>query len=78
LRLLESKLRSRDPVRMAEVLRDLAYRQRLGRATGQDMRLLRRVDRDLTGWLAVQTGEERRWTRERMWGTVERRVSLLV
>lgn len=76
-RLLERKLRTGDPVRMAEVVRDLACRQRGGRASGRDVRLLSRADRELARWLAGQTGEERAWVRRRTWGTVERTISLL-
>jgi len=76
-KLLERKLRTRDPVRMAEVVRDLACCQRQGRATGRDVRLLSRADRELAHWLASQTGEERAWVRRRTWGTVERTISAI-
>jgi RNA polymerase-interacting CarD/CdnL/TRCF family regulator len=75
-KLLERKLRTGDPVRMAEVVRDLACRQRKGRASGRDVCLLSRADRELARWLAAQTGEERAWVRRRTWGTVERTISL--
>ena len=78
LELLERKLRTEDPARMAEVVRDLAWRQRRGRAKVQDLRLLRRADQQLVRWLAAQTGEERGWARRRMWGTVERTISLFI
>jgi RNA polymerase-interacting CarD/CdnL/TRCF family regulator len=74
-RLLERKLRTGDPLRMAEVVRDLACRQRRGRASGRDMRLLSRADRELARWLAGQTGEERAWVKRRTWGTIERTIS---
>lgn len=77
-RLLRRKLRTGDPMRMAEVVRDLAWRQRRGQASGQDVRLLRRADRQLARWLAAQTGEERTWVRRRMWGTLERTISRFV
>jgi RNA polymerase-interacting CarD/CdnL/TRCF family regulator len=76
--LLERKLRTEDPARMAEVVRDLAWRQRGGQSDGKDVRLLRRADRQLTRWLAAQTGEDRAWVRRRMWGTVERTISRFV
>jgi RNA polymerase-interacting CarD/CdnL/TRCF family regulator len=76
--LLERKLRTGDPVRVAVVVRDLACRQRRGRASGQDLRILRRADRQLARWLAAQTGEERAWVRRRMWCTVERTISRFV
>jgi RNA polymerase-interacting CarD/CdnL/TRCF family regulator len=74
-RLLERKLRTRDPERMAEVVRDLAWRQRRGKANGQDVHLLWRADRKLARWLAVQTGEDQAWARRTMWGSIERTVS---
>jgi RNA polymerase-interacting CarD/CdnL/TRCF family regulator len=74
--LLKRKLQTGNPVWMAEVVRDLAWRQRRGRATKKDVRLLRRADRQLTRQLAAQTGAERGRTRRRMWGTVERTISL--
>ena len=76
--LLERKLRTGDPTRTAEVLRDLAWRQRTGQASGQDVRLLRRADRQLARWFAAQTGEERAWVRQRIWDTVERMISRFV
>lgn len=76
--LLHRKLQTGDPVRMAEVVRDLAWRQRRGRATKRDVRLLRRADRQLTRQLAAQTGAERCRTRRRMWGTVERTIALYI
>jgi RNA polymerase-interacting CarD/CdnL/TRCF family regulator len=75
-KLLERKLRTQAPVRMAEVVRDLACRQRKGRATERDVRFLSRADRELAHWLAGQTGEERAWVRRRTWGTVERSISV--
>jgi RNA polymerase-interacting CarD/CdnL/TRCF family regulator len=78
LDLLERKLRMEDPARMAEVVRDLAWQQRTGRANVQDLRLLRRADQQLVWWLAAQAGEDCRWTRRRMWGTVERTISLFI
>jgi RNA polymerase-interacting CarD/CdnL/TRCF family regulator len=74
-KLLRRKLQTRDPARIAEVVRDLAWHQRTGQASRQDVRLLWRADRRLARWLAAQTGEDRGWTRRKMWGTVERTVS---
>jgi RNA polymerase-interacting CarD/CdnL/TRCF family regulator len=74
--LLERKVQTGNLVRIAEVLRDLAWRQRRGRATRTDIRLLRRADRQLTRRLAAQTGEERGRTSRKMWGIVERTISL--
>lgn len=74
--LLKGKLQTGDPVKIAEVVRDLAWHQRRGRANGQDLRLLRRADGRLARWLAAQTGETRGWTRRKMWGTVERAISV--
>ncbi len=74
-RLMERKLRTVKPTRLAEVLRDLAWRQRTGQASEQDVRLLRRADRELARWLATQTGEETKWVRRRMWGLVDRAIS---
>ena len=67
-KLLERKLQTGDPVRVAEVIRDLAYRQRRGRASGRDVRVLSRADRELSRWLASQTGAEMAWIRRRTWG----------
>jgi RNA polymerase-interacting CarD/CdnL/TRCF family regulator len=77
LKLMERKLRTGDPVRMAEVLRDLACRQRSGQACRRDVRLLSRAERQLTRWLAAQTSEERAWVRRRTRGAVERTISIL-
>lgn len=74
--LLERKLRTGDPLRLAEVVRDLALRQRRGQATTQDLRLLWRAERILARRLAAHTGKERRRARRRMWGTVERTIAL--
>jgi RNA polymerase-interacting CarD/CdnL/TRCF family regulator len=74
--LLERKVQTGNLVRIAEVVRDLAWRQRRGRATRTDICLLRRADRQLTRRLAAQTGEERGRTRRKMWGIVERTLSL--
>ena len=75
VRLVERKLRTAEPTRLAEIVRDLAWCQRSGGANRHDVRLLRRADRELTRWLARQTGEERLWARRRMWGLVARTIS---
>lgn len=77
-KLLKGKLRTGDPVRIAEVVRDLAWCQRRGKASENDLRLLQRADRKLVRWLAAQTGEKRGWTRRSMWGTIERSLSLFI
>jgi hypothetical protein len=63
---------------MAEVVRDLAWRQRTGQAGPPDLRLLHRADRQLARWLAAQTGEPALCARRRMWGIVDRTISRLV
>jgi RNA polymerase-interacting CarD/CdnL/TRCF family regulator len=74
-KLLRRKLRTGDLLRMAEVVRDLAWRQRTGRANEEDTRLLWYADRELVCRLAAQTGKERAWVRQRVWASVERMVS---
>jgi RNA polymerase-interacting CarD/CdnL/TRCF family regulator len=76
--LLDKKLQTRDPARIAEVVRDLAWRQRTGQASVQDVRLLWRAERRLARWLAAQTGEERACVRQKMWRTVERTISRFI
>ena len=77
-RLLEQKLRGADPTSLAEVVRDLGWHQRTGKATGQDVRYLRRADRELTRWLVLQTGDLTPWARRRMWGLVDRTIARYV
>jgi RNA polymerase-interacting CarD/CdnL/TRCF family regulator len=76
MELMKRKLRTGDPVRLAEVVRDLAWRQRRGRASRKDLRLLWRADRQLARWFAAQTGKDRGLARRRMWGAVEQTIAL--
>jgi RNA polymerase-interacting CarD/CdnL/TRCF family regulator len=75
--LLERKLQWGDAFRMAQVVRDLTWRQRQGKANRQDVRLLARANRKLAGWFARQTGQDRTWVRQKLQGTVERTIARL-
>lgn len=77
-RLVARKLQTGDPPRLAEVVRDLTWHQRKGLAHARDVQLLQRATSALTAWLAACKGIERGRAKKRIWGMVERTVSLFM
>jgi RNA polymerase-interacting CarD/CdnL/TRCF family regulator len=74
--LVAHKLQKDKPSRLAEIVRDLTWRQRRGLANARDVQLLQQATSALSAWLAAYRGIERARARERIRGIVERTVSL--
>lgn len=77
-RLVASRLQMGDPSKLAEIVRDLTWRQRKGLATVKDLEFLRRATVALSTWLAACKGIGRLEAQRRIRGMVERTVSLFV
>lgn len=75
-RLVEGKLQTGRPASLAEIVRDLTWHQRKGRANARDMQILRQAISALSVWLAAYKGIERARARKRILGAVERKIAL--
>ena len=76
--LMTRKLQTGEPSRLAEIVRDLTWRQRKGLANARDVQLLQRATSALSAWLAAYKGIGRARAKKRIRGIVERTASLFI